>query len=132
MVVDRDKQNVSAEQLENIINNCNDCGFHLAISNPTFELWLLLHVSTLDSFDNALLLENARQRVKSKKRYLEILLSDICSGYNKSRLDFEKFKPGINEAIKRAKQLSVSNSELINSLGTSVCLLVEKITTGRK
>lgn len=132
MVVDRDKQNVSAKQLENIINKCNDCDFNLAISNPTFELWLLLHVSSLDSFDTALLLENARQRVKSKKRYLEILLSDICSGYNKSRLDFEKFKPGINEAIKRAKQLSVSNSELIKSLGTSVCLLVEKITTDRK
>ncbi|MGD9494251.1 MAG: RloB family protein [Bacteroidales bacterium] len=132
MVVDRDRQNVSEKQLENIINKCNESSFNLALSNPTFELWLLLHVSAIDKFDAKKLLENPKKSSNSKKRFLEILLSEISDGYNKSRLDFEKFKPGLEDAIVRAKKLPVSNSELINSLGTSVCLLVEQILSDRK
>lgn len=36
MVVDRDKQNVSKDQLNDIVEKCRIEGYNLALSNPTF------------------------------------------------------------------------------------------------
>jgi len=127
MVVDRDKQNVSKEQLKAIIDKCKQEGYNLALSNPTFELWLLLHVSTIDTYDHELLLANPKTTVKSKKRFIEKELSSLLGGYNKNNIHFERFESGIKDAVNRAKKLSLDNETLIDNLGTSVCLLVEKL-----
>jgi len=127
MVVDRDKQNVSSDQLFSIIEKCKSEGYNLALSNPTFEFWLLLHITDFESYDNKMLLSNPKPKAKSKKRFIETELSRLIGGYNKKNLQFEKFEDGINNAIKRAKKLPTDNLELINNLGTSVCFLVEKL-----
>lgn len=127
MVVDRDAQNVTLEQLKNIITQCKNKDYKLAISNPTFELWLLLHITEIANYDYQTLLSNPKRSTKSKKRYLDNLISELNGGYKKSKLDFTKFEPGINDAISRAKELPTDNKSLLNKLGTSVCLLVEKI-----
>jgi len=125
MVVDRDKQNVSQKQLEDIIDSCDEKGFNLALSNPTFEFWLLLHVTGIEKYDSDELLKN--EKVKKTRRFIEKELSNINNGYNKSKLKFEDFSGGIQDAISRAKNMGTDNSELIKKLGTSVCLLVEKV-----
>ena len=51
----------------------------------------------------------------------------ILGGYNKKKLQFERFESGIKDAINRAKELAIDNVELKDKLGTSVCLLVEKL-----
>lgn len=71
MVVDRDRQNVSREQLTSIIDLCKTEGYNLALSNPTFEFWLLLHITSTDTYDHDLLLANPKVTVKSKKRFIE-------------------------------------------------------------
>jgi chromosome segregation and condensation protein ScpB len=125
MIIDRDKQNVSKKQLEQIIENCENKGFNLALSNPTFELWLLLHVTDLVKYDKNQLLEN--KKVTKKRRFIDKELSDLNNGYNKSKIKFEDFSDGIQDAIRRAKELEINNYKLIENLGTSVCLLVEKV-----
>lgn len=127
MVVDRDKQNISEEQLNQIIEKCKIEGYNLALSNPTFEFWLLLHVTSIEKYDTEILLENPKPRPKSKKRYIEKELSNIMGGYNKSKLQFVNFESGINDATTRAKELEIDNNNLIGQLGTSVCILVEKL-----
>lgn len=127
MVVDRDKQNVSQKQLIEIINKCKREGYNLALSNPTFEFWLLLHLTTIDEYDFETLMENPKPQAKSKKRYIEKELSQILNGYNKNKLQFNDFAPGIKNAIARAKKLEIENENILNNLGTSVCLLVEKL-----
>jgi hypothetical protein len=127
MVVDRDKQNVSKVQLNEIVKKCKTEGYNLALSNPTFEFWLLLHLVSIESYDKELLLSNPKDNVNSKKRYLEKELSRLLGGYNKNKLQFEKFKQGIIDAVSRAKELPVDNLDIINNLGTSVCLLIEKL-----
>lgn len=127
MVVDRDQQNVYRNQLNEIIEKCRIEGFNLALSNPTFEFWLLLHLTSIELYDKELILSNPKATVKSKKRYLEKELSKLLGGYNKNNLHFEKFEKGIKDAVIRAKELSVDNLTIIDNLGTSVCLLVEKI-----
>ncbi len=127
MVVDRDKQNVSKEQIGSIINKCKREGYNLALSNPTFEFWLLLHVSGIEGYDKDILLANPKARAKNKKRFIEKELSRLLGGYNKNKIQFEKFNSGIDDAIKRAKELPSDNLELIEKLGTSVFVLVEKL-----
>ncbi len=131
MVVDRDKQSVSEEQLTEIIEECCKNRYNLALSNPTFEFWLLLHlkdIKDIKEYDKKKLLENEKiNESKTSKRFIEKELSILLNGYNKKNLKFEKFKSGIKAAIERAKKLPTDNKALSHQLGTSVCLLVEKI-----
>lgn len=127
MVVDRDKQNVSTEQLQQIINECDKLGFMLALSSPAFELWLLLHFTDLRDYNKQTIFENPKLRGKSKKRYLDTEIAKIAKGYSKRKINFTKFKPGIKDAIKRAKMFPLDNLRLLGEPGTTVCLLVEKL-----
>jgi hypothetical protein len=127
MVVDRDKQNVSKNQLKEIIERCDSSGYNLALSNPTFEFWLLLHLTSIETYDKNLLLSNSKANPKSKKRYLEKELSNLLDGYNKNKINFQKFQHGIKDAVNRSKELPTQNNTIIEELGTSVGLLVEKI-----
>jgi hypothetical protein len=65
--------------------------------------------------------------VNKTRRFIDKELSIILKGYNKKNLKFERFENGINDAIIRAKNMQVNNENLINELGTSVCLLIEKL-----
>ena len=125
MVVDRDKQNVSEEQLNEIISRCSKNGYNLALSNPTFEFWLLLHIIDSNTYRTEDLLDN--EKISKSKRFVEGELSKFLGGYSKKNLRFERFEPWISKAIERAKKLPTDNSSLINELGSSVCLLVEKV-----
>lgn len=130
MVVDRDPQNVSVEQLEEIIKTCQEQGFNIAISSPTFELWLLLHITDLTNYDKDVLVQNKKTgKSKGSKRFIEKELSKLLDGYNKNDIKFERFIEGIENAISRSKSIGVTNEDLIkkDSLGTTVFLLVEKL-----
>ncbi len=125
MVVDRDKQNVSEEQLNAIIDKCKKEGYNLALSNPTFELWLLMHVNDLKGYSKEDLLNN--EKVNKTRRFIDKELSVILGGYNKKNLKFENFEAGIKDAIQRANGFPTDNNSLLKELGTSVCVLVDKL-----
>lgn len=124
MVIDRDRQNVKKGQLEEIIKICEQEGYNLALSNPTFELWLLLHITDTNSYNHNELLENKKT---GKKRFLEKEIAKLCGGYHKPNIPFEPDSEMIKQAIERAKKLEIDNIELIEKLGTNVCILVEHI-----
>ena len=125
MVVDRDKQNVSEEQLNAIIDKCKKEGYNLALSNPAFELWLLMHISDLKEYSKEDLLNN--EKVNNTRRFIDKELSTILGGYNKKNLKFENFEAKIKDAILNAKGFPTDNNSLLKELGTSVCILVDKL-----
>ena len=67
----------------------------LAVSEPCFELWLLLHFA-----DHKAYIANGRAACA--------LLARHVPGYDK-KLDFGQFDEGVEEAIKRAKGLGPGN-----------------------
>jgi hypothetical protein len=68
----------------------NDNGIDLAVSNPSFELWLLLH------FRDG---PGARQRWE-----VLAMLKKFVEGYDK-HVRFADFAPGYPKAVKRARRL---------------------------
>lgn len=124
-VIDRDPQNFSENQLDDFIDNCNKNKYEVYLSNPTFELFLIMHDDRVLKIDKKEMLEN-RRNGKKGKRFLEKKLSEYF-GFNKKNLDFEKIKPNIKKAIKNEKQFCEELDKLKNELGSNVGRLLDSI-----
>ncbi|MGW4369639.1 RloB family protein [Nocardia takedensis] len=88
----------------------------LAVSNPCFEYWLLLH---FEQYDSALV---------SYKHVRGRLIKHVPS-YDKSTLRIEDYLGGIEDAIRRAKARSVVHGdEYRTNPSTAVWRLLELLT----
>lgn len=108
---------------------CQQKNYQLAVSNPCFELWLLLHLKALDGYTPQELedLQN-NQKIDSNRTPLESELLDILGEYNKSNIKVEHFLPHVEEAIGRAQALDLHpEHRWPNSLGSRVYLVARKI-----
>ena len=104
--------------------------FYLAMSNPCFEIWLVLHLKNLSEFTQAeqdLLLENAK--VSSSKNHIDIVVGELQGGdrgYNK-RPNPNIYLPLTNTAIQRAKSIDTLEEDYPKSIGTHLYKLIEKL-----
>lgn len=100
VIFDRDYRKLD-ECLDSIFDLCDRHGIKVVISNPNFELWLLMHFPDIKQYSEKMLLENKKNLrhqlfddASTNKKYLEILVSKSADGYSKgSRIRFEKFLP---------------------------------------
>lgn len=130
LVIDRDRKNNPEENISLIAQRCFQKGYFLGLSNPNFELWLLLHLKDLSGYSIEQLEDFLdSKKVSASRNILEKELADLLGGYNKSKYSAEKFLPHISTAIERAKILDDSAEErwIEGRLGTRVYLLVEKV-----
>lgn len=127
MVIDFDRWGIKV--LSQIAAQCVAKGYYLAVSNPCFELWLLLHLKDLEEYKQTELDELLNNRKISKKRcLLEAELVNLLGSYNKSNPDTSKLLPYIYDAIERAKKIDTdSKLRWPNGLGTRVYLLADNI-----
>lgn len=129
LLLDRDKGNFSAAQLSQIAQLCQQKKYELAVSNPTFELWLLLHFENVAAFgeeDKALCLENPK--VSNEKRHLEKLLGAHLDGYHKAKFKTEPLMESVKQAIEHATLLPLApNDRWHQDLGTRVHEVVANI-----
>lgn len=124
-VIDRDKQNVSKEQLNEFIKVCKQNKYEVYLSNPTFEIFLIMHDDIVLKLNKQEMYEN-RRNGKRGKRFLELKLSEIF-GCSKTKLNFEKFKPNIQKAINNEKHFCEDLEKLENELGSNVGTLLDLI-----
>ena len=123
-IVDRDKKNFKDYQYDEFIQKCNKYGYFPYISNPTFEIFLLMHSDKIFEFEETDLLEN--RKVNRNKRFLEMQLSNIfyC---NKRNINFDNFRSRIKTAIKHEKEFCENINELKNNLGSNVGILLSEM-----
>ncbi|VAX38888.1 hypothetical protein MNBD_PLANCTO02-2826 [hydrothermal vent metagenome] len=99
------------------INMAGDNDIELAISNPCFELWLLLH------FQEQPGMQDCNKLASMIKKHL--------SSYSKKNkhVDYLDYSAGYDDAVKRAKQLETNagDEEWKRNPTTGVYLLTEKI-----
>lgn len=100
-------------------------GFELAISNPCFELWLLLHHVDIPA-----------DTVFGKPADAEAMLRKTLGGYSKSAIKAEQFPLStVPDAIRRARALESNPDDPEGhwppSTGTRVYRLMERVIGGR-
>lgn len=123
LVIDRDPQSWKPGMIADVAQRCHQKGYFLALSNPCFELWLLLHFEDvpaqgeerrrqlLENRDNLLKAEEARHRQANPT--LEYI---------------DHFVPQTETAIERARSLDTEpEARWPSGLGTRVYRLVELI-----
>lgn len=90
IIFDRDYRDLE-KWLDEIYDLCKKHNLYIGISNPNFELWLLMHFQDISQYDRELLLKNPKNLreeivpgASKKKKYLEILVAKAADGYTKS------------------------------------------------
>jgi hypothetical protein len=89
-------------------------GINVAVSNPCFEYWLLIHHA--DKAFPAHVCQDIDQALRKE-----------VPDYDKTCLRFEQFADGVPDAIKRAKKRDPSGTEHGINPSSGVWVLVEKL-----
>lgn len=87
----------------------------LVVSNPCFELWLLLHFESLTSH-------------VAKCKDVERLIRKYVPAYQKAKLSFTDFEAGLAQACKRARCLEEGDVKYPNP-STGIWRLVDRLMT---
>lgn len=127
IVVDLDKW--PEAQLAAVRQLCIQKKFMMLVSNPCFEIWLLLHhidCSQLTEEEKNNLLGKQRHPRKDKKHPMKAKLSSVIEGYDCSNPDIDKFYPFTNIAIINSEKLD-DGKDWPNNLGTKMHILMKKI-----
>jgi hypothetical protein len=116
------------EKLARIARECWQKEYKMAVSNPCFELWLLLHHKALSEYPSEILDEFRDNSRKGNRTRLERELVKLLGEFSKSSLKTEHFLPHVEKAIERAKELDETPEQRWpEDLGTRVYLLAETI-----
>lgn len=125
MIIDTDRW----KNIPDIISECKkQSNMFVAVSNPCFEFWLLLHIKDLAEYNEEeldLILKNGK--VSNKKNYVDTKIVEILGAYNKSNPKPELFLPTVDFAIAQAKQLDQNNNEYPKKLGSHVYKVIMKL-----
>lgn len=129
LVVDRDPESFTEFQFDDVLKTCKQNNFEFLISNPNFELWLLLHFDDIHDLDNEKLLKNEKINPGSKSsiRFIPNELRKCLGTYKKSRYDVTLLIKNIDKAIKNEKNYCESLPELKNELGSNIGVFIEKL-----
>ncbi|MCI6591911.1 MAG: RloB family protein [Spirochaetia bacterium] len=129
LVVDRDPESFTEFQFDDVLKTCKQNNFEFLISNPDFELWLLLHFDDIHDLDNEKLLKNEKINPGSKSsiRFIPNELRKCLGTYKKSRYDVTLLIKNIDKAIKNEKNYCESLPELKNELGSNIGVFIEKL-----
>lgn len=126
VVIDRDYKSHTMKAIQDcmaFIQNSDVC-IELYISNPSFDLWLLLHSQAgyeyLFKADPAVIKENAKISLKHTE-----LSSHVADFFHHGKhISFEKFKaeywPNIRFAIESSKDYTHDNKYLLDNIGTNI------------
>lgn len=129
LVVDKDRW--SEAMLSHVATECSqEVAMHMALSNPCFELWLLLHMEDAASLS----LEEQEQWMKNRRRsknadtYLKVRLRQKLGSYHESSYDALTLIAHIEDAIERARALDKNPTDRWpQTLGTRVYLLAKSV-----
>jgi hypothetical protein len=125
MIIDTDNW----KNIPEIILECkNQNNMFVAVSNPSFEFWLLLHIKDIAEYSQDELKSILQNRkISNKKNYIDSKIIEVIGSYNKSNPKPELYIPTISNAIRQAKQLDINKDDFPKSLGSHVYKIAEKL-----
>jgi len=123
LIVDRDMQNFKPEQYDSLLSACNKRDFSLYVSNPSFELWLLMHFPKVLELDREKMLENRNH--SGNRRYLEVELRKLLPGFTKNKVQFENLVERVDDAILHEENFCEDVVGLKDNLGSNIGVLLK-------
>lgn len=128
LVIDRDRWH--ERMLSQVAQLCSqNSHLHFCMSNPCFELWLLLHLEDIREYDDATTKKLALNRKnKSGLTWLKKRMRDLLGSYSESNYNALNLLPNASKAISIARELDINPADRWpQSIGTRVYLLMESI-----
>lgn len=122
LICDRDDHNFHSDQYDTFVKmTYENVHFHFIVSNPAFQLWLLLHfTSQIPAFQSP--------KCKDKIRMLEAEIRKYAGAYTHGSLDFGKYATHVRDAMKNSQQYSTYTMEDLKDMtGTHFFKLLEFI-----
>jgi hypothetical protein len=122
-------------ELAEVLRQCRSNGYGVAISNPCFEVWLLLHFVTIDdellntilgNAQNSSVSESDRQSIRCEG--FEKHLRMVSGGYNKTnvaRLPISTLQ--VSQAMQRARELDNGTGDMPGAPGTRAYKLLDTL-----
>lgn len=122
-------------ELAEVLRQCRSNGYCVAISNPCFEVWLLLHFVTIDdellntilgNAQNSTVSESDRQSIRCDG--FEEHLRIVSGGYNKTnvgRLPITTLE--VIQAMQRARELDNGTGDIPGAPGTRAYKLLDTL-----
>jgi len=135
LIIDRDSQSWNPDKISFVAQRCHQKkGYYLGLSNPAFEIWLLLHIKDISDYP-----EDQQEKIFENKKITKhrtVLKKELSvqmpSGFNESHYDAEYLVKRVKDAIQRARRMDKNpKSRWPNYLGTRVYRLAEKIIKGK-
>lgn len=127
IVIDRDRKCHTRESLKEILDACVEKRIDFCLSNPCFELWLILH------FEYHLTLEDRRQlrvneRCSDAHTYASKLLNKLVRQKKSVRATaFNRlYLPKTRTAMKKAEKFASGPAAVLDEIGTTVPILVKR------
>ena len=127
LVVDRDPMSFTSSQFDYVKNTCATNNVQFYISNPGFELWLLMHSSNFATMKDDLAAKFSTMTPPEFLDHTESLLKQEFDGYNKSKLKTHPFMQAIDTAIANEKMFTESVDALKNDMGSNIGLLIQEM-----
>lgn len=126
-----DKDNWPKKMLSEVATRCHQNRyFNFCVSNPCFELWLILHFEDVEQYtpeDLKSLSENRRNSGRGAT-WTKRRLRTLMDSYSESKYDAKSLLPYVEDAIIRASGLECSpHDRWPQTVGTRVYRLVKSI-----
>lgn len=128
MLIDRDVQSWSVKNLKDCKAKCRQKKYKLCLSNPNFEIWILLHFCDIHELSPEEKLNLQRNAKIGSRSHIEIKIIESIGSYNKSNLNLELIYSNLEIAINNNLKLTSNNTiNLIDNIGTDINLLLNNI-----
>ena len=128
IVIDREKDDTRKQHIIDILDICEDNKIDIALTNPAFEFWLLLHITDISLYENDILYKN--EKVSGSKRFLDKEISNILGGYSKKTGKFPKeivTMKNLKKAVEQEKFFENELKKIIDNLGSNIGELIQRI-----
>lgn len=126
LICDRDNNNFKSTQYDKFVMLANTTpNFHFIVSNPAFQLWLLLHYTAEIPTSDIEGIGKCKQRIE----HIEgILRTNYIGKYVHGSLEWDKYKPYVRKAINNSQQFAEYTMETLkDKTGTHFFKLLEYI-----
>ena len=128
VIVDRDRDNRTSSDIDDFIRRCKRSGYEPYVTNPCFELWLLMHFEAFYNLDHKMLLDNP---MIGGRRFTELELDRVIRSINPDnrydKVDYDpwSFLHRLGDAIDNSRTVCHDVLRLKSELGTNLGLLLD-------